>query len=135
HHGHCGLGDAREPRDVRLRHPPSACHRVLLDLCATAKRVLRKTTMAVAAVRLGLCVSFAGNGSAVRPVSPIGAERTSVSDVVVGVDLGGTKTAAALVDAAGAIGPVRSVATPAQAGPAAVLDAVAGLVRDVVARG
>lgn len=58
-----------------------------------------------------------------------------MSDVVVGVDLGGTKTAAALVDAAGAIGPVRSVATPAQAGPAAVLDAVAGLVREVVARG
>lgn len=56
-------------------------------------------------------------------------------DVVVGVDLGGTKTAAALVDATGAVGPVRSVPTPAQAGPDAVLDAVAGLVRDVVTHG
>src|SRR5699024_288569 len=58
-----------------------------------------------------------------------------VSDVVVGVDLGGTKTAAALVRADGAVGPVRSVPTPATAGPEAVLDAVAGLVRDVVAHG
>ncbi|MBM7817969.1 glucokinase [Cellulosimicrobium cellulans] len=54
-------------------------------------------------------------------------------DVVVGVDLGGTKTAAASVAPDGALGPVRSVPTPAAAGPEAVLDAVAGLVREVVA--
>ncbi|WP_454086243.1 ROK family protein [Georgenia sp. Marseille-Q6866] len=58
-----------------------------------------------------------------------------MSDVVVGVDLGGTKTAAALVSAGGAVGPVRSVPTPAQQGSEAVLDAVAGLVREVVAHG
>lgn len=58
-----------------------------------------------------------------------------MSDVVVGIDLGGTKTAAALVSAAGAVGPVRTVATPAQRGPDHVLDTVAELVREVVARG
>ncbi len=56
-------------------------------------------------------------------------------NVVVGVDLGGTKTAAALVNARGEVGPVRSVPTPAQEGPAAILDAVAGLVGEVVAHG
>ncbi|HLT83773.1 MAG TPA: ROK family protein [Phototrophicaceae bacterium] len=58
-----------------------------------------------------------------------------MSDAVVGVDLGGTKIAAALVSEEGAVGPVRSVPTPSQEGPDAVLDTVAGLVRDVVARG
>ncbi|WP_413450925.1 ROK family protein [Georgenia phoenicis] len=58
-----------------------------------------------------------------------------MSDIVVGVDLGGTKTAAAMVSADGALGPVRSVPTPAKLGPDAVLDAVAGLVREVVAHG
>ncbi|QJW35059.1 ROK family protein [Cellulosimicrobium protaetiae] len=53
--------------------------------------------------------------------------------VVVGVDLGGTKIAAATVAADGTLGPVRAVPTPAAAGPDAVLDAVAGLVREVVA--
>ena len=53
-------------------------------------------------------------------------------DVVVGVDLGGTKTAAATVAPDGSLGTVRSVPTPAAAGPEAVLDAVAGLVREVV---
>ncbi len=51
----------------------------------------------------------------------------------VGVDVGGTKIAAALVDAAGAVGPVATVPTPAASGPAAVLDAVAGLVVQVAA--
>lgn len=53
--------------------------------------------------------------------------------LVVGVDLGGTKIAAALVDETGTAGPVGTVPTPARSGPGAVLDAVAGLVRDVVA--
>ncbi|MFE7406904.1 ROK family protein [Isoptericola sp. NPDC057559] len=52
--------------------------------------------------------------------------------VVVGVDLGGTKTAAALVGPGGDAGPVRAVPTPALDGPDAVLDAVAALVTDVV---
>jgi glucokinase len=52
---------------------------------------------------------------------------------VVGVDLGGTKTAAAAVSRDGTVGPVRSVLTPAQAGPGAILDVVADLVRDVAA--
>ncbi|MPV37487.1 ROK family protein [Georgenia subflava] len=50
---------------------------------------------------------------------------------VVGVDLGGTKTAAAVVDPEGRVGPVRTVPTPAHAGPEAILDAVAELVRTV----
>ncbi|GAB2482819.1 ROK family protein [Promicromonospora xylanilytica] len=53
--------------------------------------------------------------------------------VVVGVDLGGTKTAAATVSASGEVGTVRTVPTPAGAGPEAVLDAVATLVRTVLA--
>ena len=55
----------------------------------------------------------------------------SDADVVVGVDLGGTKTAAAIVERDGTTGSVRSVPTPAQSGPAAVMDAVAQLVRQV----
>lgn len=54
--------------------------------------------------------------------------------LAVGVDVGGTKTAAALVDAAGTVGPVVTVPTPAASGGAAVLDAVAALAREV-ARG
>src|SRR5699024_9812262 len=42
---------------------------------------------------------------------------------------------AALVTAQGAVGTLRTVPTPAQEGPDRVLDAVAGLVRDVAARG
>ncbi|GAA4715192.1 glucokinase [Promicromonospora umidemergens] len=53
--------------------------------------------------------------------------------VVVGVDLGGTKIAAATVSASGEVGTVRTVPTPASAGPDAVLDAVAALVRTVLA--
>lgn len=53
--------------------------------------------------------------------------------VVVGVDLGGTKTAAAVVGPDGAAtSPVRRAATPAARGPEAVLDAVADLVRHVL---
>lgn len=52
--------------------------------------------------------------------------------VVVGVDLGGTKTAAALVDVDGQLGPIRSVSTPATAGPGAILDTVAHLVQDLI---
>lgn len=51
----------------------------------------------------------------------------------VGVDLGGTKTAAALVDQFGGCGPVSTVPTPAAVGPQAVLDAVASVVRQVSA--
>ena len=53
--------------------------------------------------------------------------------VVIGVDLGGTKTAAAAVSRDGGVGPLRTVPTPAQAGPGPILDAVAGLVREVAA--
>lgn len=49
----------------------------------------------------------------------------------VGVDVGGTKTAAALVGAEGSLGPVATVPTPAASGGAAVLDAVARLVEQV----
>ncbi|TDE98712.1 ROK family protein [Occultella glacieicola] len=54
-------------------------------------------------------------------------------NTVIGVDLGGTKTAAALVGADGAVRGLHEVATPAKAGPGAVLEAVAGLVRRVAA--
>jgi len=52
---------------------------------------------------------------------------------VVGVDVGGTKTSAALVSSGGSVGPVRTIPTPAASGGEAVLDAVAGLVRVVAA--
>ncbi|MCA5892219.1 ROK family protein [Isoptericola sp. NEAU-Y5] len=58
--------------------------------------------------------------------------RPAEGGVVVGVDLGGTKTAAAVVAADGSLGPVRTAPTPAASGPAAVLDAVAALVTEVV---
>lgn len=47
---------------------------------------------------------------------------------VIGLDLGGTKTAGAVVDGDGRIVSSSTVATPAQAGPDAVLAAAAGLV-------
>lgn len=50
---------------------------------------------------------------------------------IIGVDLGGTKTAAALVGEDGSLGPVRRVPTRARAGHGAVLDAVAALVEAV----
>lgn len=51
--------------------------------------------------------------------------------VVAAVDLGGTKTAACLVDRAGHCGPLLTRPTPAMEGPAAVLDHVAALIRDL----
>ncbi|GGO99364.1 ROK family protein [Actinomyces gaoshouyii] len=55
---------------------------------------------------------------------------------VVGLDLGGTKMAAALVGADGALlGPIASVPTPAHDGPAAMLDAIASLVVKVARTG
>ena len=51
---------------------------------------------------------------------------------VVGVDLRGTKTAASIVDANGGISVRASIATPADAGAPAILDAVAGLVRGLI---
>lgn len=60
---------------------------------------------------------------------------TSVVDVdVVAVDLGGTKTAAALVGVDGSLGPVHTVPTPARSGPEALLDTVAALVAEVSAQ-
>ena len=54
--------------------------------------------------------------------------------LVVGLDLGGTKMAAALVGADGALqGPVASCPTPAHDGPAAMLDSISVLVQEVVA--
>jgi glucokinase len=50
---------------------------------------------------------------------------------VIGVDLGGTKIAGAVVSADGDRGAVRSVPTPASDGADAVLDAVADLVREL----
>ena len=56
--------------------------------------------------------------------------------LVVGVDLGGTKMAAALVTADGALaGPLASAPTPARSGPEAVLDAIASVVDTVVSAG
>jgi glucokinase len=54
---------------------------------------------------------------------------------VVGVDLGGTKIAAAPVDASGECGEVELRPTPAQEGPERVLDALAGIVAEVAGRG
>ncbi|RPF26255.1 ROK family protein [Georgenia muralis] len=54
---------------------------------------------------------------------------------VVGIDLGGTKTAGALVAADGTLGEVLEVRTPAAGGPVAVLDAVAGLVLELTRAG
>lgn len=51
---------------------------------------------------------------------------------VVAVDLGGTKTAAALVAGDGSLGEVLRAPTPAAAGPDAVLDTVTGLVVSVL---
>ncbi|WP_172121053.1 ROK family protein [Actinomyces faecalis] len=61
---------------------------------------------------------------------------TEEEPLLVGVDLGGTKIAAALVSVTGQLrSEVRQVATPGREGPAAMLDAIAGLVVEVVAAG
>lgn len=52
--------------------------------------------------------------------------------IVVGVDLGGTKTSAALVTPDGDVGPVVTLPTPAAEGPDAVLDTVAHSVRSAL---
>lgn len=54
---------------------------------------------------------------------------------VVGVDLGGTKTAVALVSADGSLGEIVSAPTPVREGGGAVLDVVAELVRRVAVDG
>ncbi|SIM60020.1 ROK family protein [Micromonospora cremea] len=51
---------------------------------------------------------------------------------VVGIDIGGTKTAAALVDRGGQVVERREVPTPARSGPGAVLDAAARLATDLL---
>lgn len=56
--------------------------------------------------------------------------------LVVGLDLGGTKMAAALVDVNGALqGPVSSCPTPAHDGPDAMLNAISALVQEVATTG
>ncbi|SPT53840.1 Fructokinase [Actinomyces bovis] len=63
-------------------------------------------------------------------------ETVNASTALVGVDLGGTKIAAALVDPDGALlGPVSSCPTPAHDGPEAMLDAIAKLIIKVVQAG
>ncbi|MFC8297886.1 ROK family protein [Micromonospora orduensis] len=51
---------------------------------------------------------------------------------VVGIDIGGTKTAAALVDRAGRVLERREAPTPARSGPEAVLDTAARLAGDLL---
>jgi glucokinase len=51
---------------------------------------------------------------------------------ILGIDLGGTKIAAGLVDESGAVSGRRSVATPARDGAAAVLAAIVELAREVI---
>lgn len=53
--------------------------------------------------------------------------------VAIGVDLGGTKIAAAVVGRDGSCGEIRTVPTPGNDGPQAILRAVADLVPDVAA--
>ncbi|MDN5790692.1 MAG: ROK family protein [Micrococcales bacterium] len=53
-------------------------------------------------------------------------------DAVVGVDVGGTTISAAVVASDGRPQAIRSVPTPAQAGPQAMLDTIARLVREVI---
>lgn len=60
-------------------------------------------------------------------------EPAATRQAVLALDIGGTKIAGALVTATGECGPVRTVATPAVDGPAAILDAAAGLARTVLA--
>ncbi|WP_250739002.1 ROK family protein [Actinomyces sp. 186855] len=70
------------------------------------------------------------------PVPATTTPRPGADDVLVGVDLGGTKIAAALVGTDGTVlSDVLEVPTPAHDGPERMLDAIAGLVADVVAAG
>lgn len=56
-------------------------------------------------------------------------------DLVLAVDLGGTKIAAALVDRNGRVGEVVAVPTPALEGPGRIVAAVVGALGDVLSRG
>ncbi|WP_167148369.1 ROK family protein [Actinomyces sp. ZJ308] len=72
----------------------------------------------------------------VLPSDPSNPSPSDGSPLVVGLDLGGTKMAAALVDVNGALqGPVASCPTPAHDGPIAMLDAVSSLVHKVAESG
>ena len=51
--------------------------------------------------------------------------------LVVGVDIGGTKTSAGLVDSSGTLLAVRTLPTPATRGRDAVLGTAAGLIREL----
>ena len=67
---------------------------------------------------------------------PAAATPRPADDVLVGVDLGGTKIAAALVATDGTLlGEVLQTPTPAHDGPERMLDAIAGLVERVVVAG
>lgn len=57
-----------------------------------------------------------------------------MSGLRVGIDIGGTKTVAALVGPGGAVLDHRRAPTPARSGPAAVLDAAARLAGDLLGR-
>ncbi len=57
----------------------------------------------------------------------------AVTEVVAALDIGGTKTAAALVSRSGEVVARASAPTPGQAGPAAILETAAGLVNDLAA--
>ena len=78
----------------------------------------------------------AGSGSLPQGSAPAPADAEpmppSVTRAAVGVDLGGTKIAAAVVDEHARILARATVATPAQEGPAAVLDAAAESVRQAL---
>ncbi|MGA4688495.1 ROK family protein, partial [Micromonospora sp. AB353] len=56
-----------------------------------------------------------------------------MTEPVVGIDIGGTKTAAALVGPGARVLGRREAPTPARGGPAAVLDTAAGLAADLLA--
>ena len=74
----------------------------------------------------------------VLPSAPLAPSPSSSgrAPLVVGLDLGGTKMAAALVDSGGTLqGPVSSCPTPAHEGPAAMLDAISDLIAKVVETG
>ena len=67
-----------------------------------------------------------------RPSAPFSSSSSGETPLVVGLDLGGTKMAAALVDADGTLrGPAASCSTPAHDGPAAMLDSISALVQRV----
>jgi glucokinase len=56
-----------------------------------------------------------------------------VSELALAVDIGGTKILVGLIDAQGTIVVSRQVATPAREGAEAIIAAVAGLARQVLA--